>query len=429
MQKIIVILAAGLGTRMGGNIPKAQVEIAGKPMICHVLDRAIALNADQIIITLGDDMDHLRDLARNYCPNAKFAIQKERLGTGHALGIALEAIENPDQMGSLLVLYGDSPFLPLSLLEAMQGALLDQASDLVVAGFHASDPTGYGRLVLDEAGGLKAIIEHKEADDDTRQITLCNSGVMGFQTKYVRDWAQKIRNDNQKREYYLTDTAAIARAAGHKLSVATADHALLQGVDTPHALIIAQEFWQQQMRESLIAKGVKMVAPHTVFLHHDTVVEAGATLEPYVICGEAVTIKAGANIRAFSHLEGATIGENAQIGPYARLRPGAEIGESARIGNFVEVKKAVLEQGAKVNHLSYIGDAIIGAAANIGAGTITCNYDGVNKHKTKIGAGAFIGSNSALVAPVEIGAGAIVGAGSTITKTVSDHALAISRTP
>jgi bifunctional UDP-N-acetylglucosamine pyrophosphorylase/glucosamine-1-phosphate N-acetyltransferase len=350
-------------------------------------------------------------------------VQRERLGTAHAVLAAREVISAGAD--DLVIAFGDTPLISADTFARMRKPLRDGAS-LAVLGFHAADPTGYGRLIVDN-GRLIAIREQAEASAEERRITLCNAGVMAFDGRAALRIIEKIGNANSKGEYYLTDAVGIIRETGLTATVIETGEDEVRGINTKAQLAEAEQVMQARLRKAALDAGVTMIAPETVFLAPDTSFGKDVTIEPYVVIGPGVTIADGAVIHSFSHLVQASIGRNASVGPYARLRPGTSLGEGARIGNFVEAKAAVLEAGVKVNHLTYVGDAHIGANANIGAGTITCNYDGFNKYRTEIGAGAFIGSNSSLVAPLKIGNGAYVGSGSVVTKNVPDDALAVGR--
>ncbi|WP_262694573.1 bifunctional UDP-N-acetylglucosamine diphosphorylase/glucosamine-1-phosphate N-acetyltransferase GlmU [Kordiimonas aquimaris] len=414
-----IVLAAGKGTRMRSNLHKVLHPIAGKPMIMHLLDTVDALAPSKKILVVGDRAEQLRSAI----DDVEFALQTEQFGTGHAVQMALPALNGFS--GDLLVLYGDVPFVPLSVMEAMQAAR--ESASLVVLGFEASVPGAYGRLITDEDGSLARIVEFKDANETERAVTLCNSGMMLIAGDKAATWLEALDNNNAAGEYYLTDLVEIARDDGATSTVVTAAEHDVMGVNSRIDLAAAEAAFQALARINAMESGVTLMAPETVFFSHDTVIGRDVTIEPSVVFGPGVTVADGVTIKAFTHLEGATIHEDASVGPYARLRPGADIGAGSKIGNFVEIKKAKLDRGVKVSHLTYIGDATVGAEANIGAGTITCNYDGFLKYQTNIGAGAFIGSNSALVAPVNIGAGVIVGAGSVITKDVPSDALAVSR--
>jgi bifunctional UDP-N-acetylglucosamine pyrophosphorylase/glucosamine-1-phosphate N-acetyltransferase len=331
--------------------------------------------------------------------------------------------------GSVLVLYGDTPLLRTETLNRLRREL-DDGADLVVIGFEASDPTGYGRLLLDDGGTLMGIREEKDASETERALTLCNSGIMGFRSgKILADLLSRIGNANAKGEFYLTDAVALARADGLDARLVPSEGSEVLGVNSRAELAQAEAAMQARLRGEIMAGGATLIAPETVFLSHDTKVGKDVTIEPNVIIGPGVVIGDNVTIRGFCHIVGANIGANAVVGPFARLRPGTALGPKAHVGNFVEIKQAEIAEGAKVNHLTYIGDASVGARANVGAGTITCNYDGFAKHRTEIGAGAFIGSNTSLVAPVKIGEGAYIGSGSVISKDVPADALALSRAP
>ena len=417
----VIILAAGMGTRMKSALPKVMHAIAGRPMVMHLLDTVSGLAPDRLVVVVGPDMDQI---AAGVAP-VPTVIQAERLGTGHAVAQARAALGEFD--GDILVLYGDTPLITRATLDrllAERRGAHDPA--VVVLGFKPEDPGHYGRLVVG-AEGLKAIVEYRDATPDQRENPLCNSGVMAMDGTRLWSLIERIDNKNAKGEYYLTDVVALARADGACCSHVEGCTTELMGVNSRSELAKAEVVVQRQLRERAMDGGATLVDPATVWFSWDTRLGKDVTVWPHVVFGPGVTVGDGVEIKGFCHFEGCTIADGATIGPYARLRPGATIGEGAHIGNFVEVKQASIEPGAKVNHLSYIGDARIGAGANIGAGTITCNYDGVNKSHTDIGAGAFIGSNSCLVAPVTVGDGAYVGSGSVITKNVTPGALAVAR--
>ena len=419
----VVVLAAGDGKRMNSSCPKVTHELAGLPLIGHVLRAAGLAGADRIAVVVPPSTDDVARLVERHDPPAETFVQTERLGTAHAVLAARGALESaPDDV---LVLYGDTPLIGVDTLNRMREALADGAA-LVVLGFHASDPTGYGRLIM-ENGTLRVIREEKDASPPERRVKLCNGGVMGFRGLEILSLLDRIESDNASRECYLTDAVRIANNDGLTSVVVEAEESEVRGVNTRAELAAIEQIWQERRRNLAMEKGATLVAPDTVHFAHDTVVGRDVVIEPNVMFGPGTVVEDGATLRAYSYIEGARVGPGAVVGPFARLRPGAAIGEGAKIGNFCEVKNAEIGAGAKVNHLGYIGDATIGAAANIGAGTITCNYDGRSKHRTEIGAGSFIGSNSALVAPVTIGDKAYIASGSVITEDVEAGALAVAR--
>ncbi|MDF3814464.1 MULTISPECIES: bifunctional UDP-N-acetylglucosamine diphosphorylase/glucosamine-1-phosphate N-acetyltransferase GlmU [Rhodopseudomonas] len=422
-SSLTIVLAAGEGTRMRSSIPKVLHPVAGRSLLSHVLAAAPRGDADALAVVIGPDHQAVADEAKRARPDAAIVVQQQRRGTAHAVLTAREAIARGAD--DLLVVFGDTPLITAATLARLRAALQDGAA-LAVLGFRAADPTGYGRLVV-EGEQLVAIREQADASPDEARITLCNAGVMAFDGRTALRLLDGIGHANAKGEYYLTDAVDIARQLGLRASVIETSEDEVRGINTKAQLAQAEAVMQARLRQAALDAGVTMIAPDTVYLTADTSFGVDVTIEPFVVIGSGVSIADGAVIHSFSHLVGATIGKKALVGPYARLRPGTMIGEGAKIGNFVETKAAVLDAGAKVNHLTYIGDTHIGAGANIGAGTITCNYDGFKKHQTVIGAGAFVGSNSSLVAPVRIGAGAYVGSGSVITRDVADDALAVAR--
>jgi len=418
----VVVLAAGMGTRMKSALPKVMHKVAGKPMVNHVIDTAAHLKASKTMVVVGPEMPKLIEAV---APHPTFE-QTDRLGTAHGVLAAKEGLTG--LTGNVLVLYADSPLFTAETLDRLVKARQEGDYAVAVLGFRPDDPTGYGRLITDaKTGELTAIVEEKECDDAQRQITFCNSGVMCFRAEDMIATLEAIDNANAKGEYYLTDAVEVAQKKGQHCAAVEVDEAETLGVNSRTQLAVAEAILQERLRSHAMVEGATLIDPASVFFSSDTKLGRDVIVEPNVVFGPGVVVGDNTMIKAFSHLENCTVGEDADIGPYARLRPGAEIGKGAKVGNFVEIKKAVVEDGAKVNHLSYIGDARVGAKANIGAGTITCNYDGYRKQHTDIGAGAFIGSNSALVAPVEIGDGAIVGAGSTITGKVAADALTLTR--
>ena len=424
MKTSLIILAAGKGTRMNSELPKVLHPIAGDPMLVHAMAAGATLEPVHTIVVAGHGATEVTAATQRYDETAQVVVQSEQLGTAHAVAQARDALAGFD--GTAIVLYGDTPFVSPETLEDMMSA--SEGADVVVLGFKAADPGRYGRLVMDGTS-LERIVEFKDASEAERAITLCNSGVIACNAALLFDLIDVVGNENASGEYYLTDIIGLARSRGLTATAVTCDEAETLGVNSRAQLAEAEAAFQARARAILIEDGVTLQAPDTVFLARDTVIGRDALIEPNVVFGAGVTVESGAHIRAFSHLEGCHVSRGAVVGPYARLRPGAELEENAKVGNFVEIKNAVLAEGAKVNHLSYIGDAFVGAHANIGAGTITCNYDGVMKHHTHIGANAFIGSNTMLVAPVHVGEGAMTGSGSVITSDVEPDALALARAP
>jgi bifunctional UDP-N-acetylglucosamine pyrophosphorylase/glucosamine-1-phosphate N-acetyltransferase len=417
-----VILGAGKGTRMKSPLPKVLHPVANRPMIGHVLDALAALAPAREVVVLSPGQDAVAE----FVAPRPVAIQDPPLGTGHAVLAARGQLEG--FLGDVLILYADTPLIGSETLRRLQAALRGPPEAAVaVLTFRPPDPAGYGRVLLDAQGAVAAVVEHRDADAATRAIGLCNAGMMAVSSTRLWPLLERIGNANAKGEYYLTDIVALARQAGHRVAAVEAAADEVMGVNSQAELAQAEAALQAKLRRLWMDAGVCMTAPETVWLSADTRLAPGVLVEPNVIFGPGVTVEEGAVIHAFSHISGAAIGKGASVGPFARLRPGAELGAGARIGNFVEVKKARLGPGAKANHLTYLGDAEIGAGANVGAGTITCNYDGFDKAVTEIGEGAFVGSNTALVAPVRVGAGAIVAAGSVITRDVAPDALALAR--
>jgi len=424
-SSLTVVLAAGEGTRMRSGLPKVLHPVAGQPLLAHVLHAAPTGADSRLAVVIGPDHKAVADEVRRIRPDAETFVQRERLGTAHALLAARAAIARGAD--DLLVAFGDTPLISAETFMRMR-APLAQGAALTVLGFQAADPTGYGRLVM--AGHrLVAIREQADASAEERMITLCNAGVMAFDGRIALKIFDQIGNANSKGEYYLVDAVAIVRDMGLEAVVIETKEDEVRGINTKAQLAEAEAVMQARLRKQAMDAGVTLIAPETVYLAADTTFGKDVTIEPFVVIGPGVSIADGAVIHSFSHIVQAAIGRNASVGPYARLRPGTSLGEGARIGNFVETKAAILEAGVKVNHLSYIGDAEVGANSNIGAGTITCNYDGFSKHKTTIGKAAFVGTNSSLVAPVTIGNGAYIGSGSVITRDVPDDAMAVERSP
>jgi bifunctional UDP-N-acetylglucosamine pyrophosphorylase/glucosamine-1-phosphate N-acetyltransferase len=420
---LAVILAAGDSTRMKSSMSKVLHPIAGRPMIAHVMAAVAKAGVSDAALVVGRDAEAVAKAGMVDGISPKTFTQTDRLGTGHAVLAAKDAISRG--YDDILIGYGDVPLITPRTFTAAREKLAEGAY-VVVIGFHTDRPTGYGRLLV-ENDELVAIREEKDATDEERKVTWCNSGLMAVDGRKALMLLQQIGNGNAKGEYYLTDIVEIARAAGGKVVAVDAPEAELAGCNNRAELAALERVWQERRRHELMVSGVSMIAPETVFLSYDTEIGQDALIEPNVVFGPGVTVEQGAVIHAFSHLEGAHVSSGATVGPFARLRPGADLAAGSKVGNFCEVKNAKVGEGAKVNHLTYIGDAVVGAHANIGAGTITCNYDGVNKHETRIGANAFVGSNSSLVAPVSIGDGAYIASGSVITEDVPAEALAIGR--
>lgn len=419
-----IILAAGKGTRMKSDLHKVLHPIAGRPMLMHLLESVDALAPAQRIVVVGSGREQLEaSLAGAGCT---IAVQEPQLGTGHAVQQAEAALSAFD--GDVLILYGDVPLMSTATMQAMLDRLhAPDAPAVVVLGFEPEDTLNYGRVIA-ENGIIAKMVEHKDATEAERQVRLCNGGQMAVKAKDLFALLARVTNEgNAAKEYYLVDIVNIANREGRICAVITADPFELAGINSRAELATVEQDWQQRRRARAMDEGATLIAPETVWFAYDTRVGRDVVIAPNVVFGPGVTIDDQVTIHGFSHIEGATIAKGAEVGPFARLRPGAVLEEKSKVGNFVEVKKARLGKGAKANHLTYLGDADVGPGANIGAGTITCNYDGFFKYRTEIGAGAFIGSNSALVAPVTIGDGAIVAAGSVVTADVHADALAIAR--
>jgi bifunctional UDP-N-acetylglucosamine pyrophosphorylase / glucosamine-1-phosphate N-acetyltransferase len=420
---LAIVLAAGEGTRMRSARPKVLHAIAGRTLLAHVLATVAEAGVTTTAVVIGPGQEAVAAEAKRVLPRATCFVQQDRRGTAHAVLAAKSAInERPDD---ILVVYGDTPFVRPATLARLRAPLAAGAA-VAVLGFRPADATGYGRLIV--AGGeLIAIREEADASASERAIALCNGGIMALAGASALAILERIGDHNRKREFYLTDAVEIARSMTLSAVAVEVEEDEVRGINTKSQLAEAEAVEQQRLRKAALDAGVTLVAPETVFLSGDTKFGKDVVVEPYVVFGEKVQVGDGAVIHSFSHLAGADVGKGVSVGPFARLRPGTRLGDGSRIGNFVEVKEAVIEAGAKANHLSYIGDASVGAGANVGAGTITCNYDGSEKHRTEIGSGAFIGSNTALVAPVRIGDGAYVGSGSVITANVPAGALALAR--
>ncbi len=422
-SSLTIVLAAGDGTRMRSSLPKVLNPIAGEPMLAHVLASLPRGQNAAVAAVIAPHHEAVAHTVQKLRPEAAIFVQKDRLGTAHAVLQAADAIAAGAD--DVLVVFGDTPLITAATLERLR-APLAQGSAVVVLGFRAAVPTGYGRLIM-EGDQLAAIREENDATPLERMITLCNAGVMAMHGRHALNLLRRIGNGNAQGEYYLTDAVEIARTLELKASVVETTEDEVRGINTKSQLAEAEAAMQRKLRDAAMAEGVTLVAPDTIYLAADTRFGKDVTVEPFVVFGPGVTVGDGAVIRSFSHITEASIGNKAIVGPYARLRPGAMLGENVHVGNFVEVKATTIEAGAKANHLAYLGDAHVGANVNIGAGTITCNYDGFDKHRTEIGAGAFIGSNSALVAPIKIGEGAYVGSGSVVTKDVPADALVLER--
>jgi len=420
----VVILAAGQGTRMRSDTHKVLHPIAGKPMLLHLLATVEAMGAERRVVVVGKGREQLEAALHGH--GVATALQAEQKGTGHAVQMAEQALDGFD--GPLLILYGDTPFVTGETL----GRMLDRLAQpddpgVVVLASSPADGKTYGRVILGDADHISKMVEFKDANEAERAVKLCNSGMMAVGSKDLFRWLGQVGNANAAGEYYLPDIVMIAKDEGRAPVAIEGEPFETAGVNSRAELAHLELDWQRRRREEALEQGATLIDPESVWFSHDTKLGRDATIEPHVVFGPGVSIADGATIRAFSHIAGATISSGCEVGPFARLRPGTVLVDGAKVGNFVEVKNATLGKGAKANHLSYVGDANVGEKANIGAGTITCNYDGFGKYQTEIGAGAFIGSNSALVAPVSIGAGAIVGAGSVVTKNVAADELAIAR--
>jgi bifunctional UDP-N-acetylglucosamine pyrophosphorylase / glucosamine-1-phosphate N-acetyltransferase len=420
----VIILAAGQGTRMRSDTHKVLHPIAGRPLLLHLLDRIDALGGDKRVLVVGKGRDQVEAATAGL--GVTLALQTEQKGTGHAVQQAAAALAGYD--GPVLILYGDTPFVEAQTLRRMIDRLDgEDGPGVVVLASVQADPSNYGRIILGEGDRIAKMVEYRDASPEERAVDLCNSGMMAVRAKDLFRWLGEVGNDNAAREYYLPDVVNVAAAEGREAVVIEGDPYEAAGVNSRAELAHLELEWQRRRREQALDDGATLIDPESVWFAYDTKLGRDVTVEPHVVFGPGVSVADGATIHAFSHIEGASIGSKASIGPFARIRPGTRLGERSRVGNFVELKKADVGEGAKVNHLSYVGDATVGARANIGAGTITCNYDGFGKYPTVIGEDAFIGSNTALVAPVTVGKGAIVGAGSVITRDVEPDSLGIER--
>jgi bifunctional UDP-N-acetylglucosamine pyrophosphorylase / glucosamine-1-phosphate N-acetyltransferase len=420
---LTIVLAAGEGTRMRSATPKVLHPVAGQSLLAHVLSAAPKGAGTSLAVVIGPDHEEVDAEARRCRPDMETFVQRDRNGTAHAVLAAREALVRGTD--DLIIAFGDTPLISATTFARLR-APLGQGATLAVLGFRAADPTGYGRLLV-ENGHLVAIREQADAGPAEREVTLCNAGVMALDGRRALSILEKIGNANSKGEYYLTDAVTIVRDLGLEAVVIETGEDEVRGINTKAQLAEAESVMQARLRKAAMEAGVTLIAPETIFLAADTTFGKDVTIEPFVVIGPGVSIGDGAVIHSFSHIVQASVGKKASVGPYARLRPGTSLGEGTRIGNFVETKAATLEAGVKVNHLSYVGDAHVGANSNLGAGTITCNYDGFSKHRTEIGTGAFIGTNSSRVAPVRIGNGAYIGSGSVITRDVPDDAMAVER--
>ncbi|WP_294223615.1 bifunctional UDP-N-acetylglucosamine diphosphorylase/glucosamine-1-phosphate N-acetyltransferase GlmU [uncultured Shimia sp.] len=422
MSIALVILAAGKGTRMNSDLPKVLHPIANAPMLVHAMQAGTALAPERVVVVAGHGFDAVQSAAEDFNEEVVVVEQKEQNGTAHAVEVCREALK--DFGGDVIVLFGDTPFVRAETLKSMVAAKAENA--VVVLGFEAADPGKYGRLLM-SGDQLDRIVEFADASDEERAVTFCNSGVMLADRETLFSLIDDITPNNAQGEYYLTDVVGLARQRGLGVTAVACEESETLGINSRTHLAEAEAVFQARARQELMELGVTLQQPDTVMLSFDTVIGRDTTIEPNVYFGSGVTIESGTRIRAFSHLEGCHVSRGAVVGPYARLRPGAELSENVHVGNFVEIKNADVGEGTKVNHLSYIGDATLGAGTNIGAGTITCNYDGVMKHRTTIGDKVFIGSNTMFIAPVTVGNEAMTGSGSVITKDVPDAALAIAR--
>lgn len=420
---LFIVLAAGEGTRMNSSLLKVLHKIAGLPLICHVIKQIELAGVSQLAVIVGAGAEEVTKVVQSFAKNVMIFEQKERLGTAHAVLSARLALQKG--VDDVLIVFGDTPLIEQATLRKVR-AQLAEGADVVVSGFHASDPTGYGRL-LKKNGKLVAIVEEKDASDEEKKISFCSGGIFAINGKHALSLLEKVNNHNLKKEYYLTDLVSIASCEGLEVRIVEVPFDNVIGINNCFELSEADALWQKRKAQSLMLSGVTILKPETVYFSYDTEIEPGVMIEPNVYFGLGVKVKSGAIIHAFSYLEGTMVGEDARIGPYARLRSGTELARSVKIGNFCEVKQAKVGESSKINHLSYIGDAEIGAYSNIGAGTITCNYDGFRKHKVMIGDHAFIGSNSALVSPLIIGDGSYIASGSVITENVPMNSMALGR--
>ena len=420
-----IILAAGEGRRMKSKLPKVMHKVASRSMVGHIIDLIKLIDVKETVAVIGPDMDILREHILSQGTSIRCVVQEKRLGTAHAVKIGMEELPS---YGDVLVLYGDTPFITASTIERMKTLLeANSKNALVVLGFNVKEPSEYGRLIVNERNELQEIVEYLDCSLEQREIGLCNSGVMLISHKYVKDLISSVDNKNAKKEYYLTDLVKIARDQKLVCQYVAVNKEEALAMNNREELAEAEKIIQVALRDEIIKKGVTLIDKESVYFARDTKIESDVVIYPNVFFGTGVEIKSGAVIKAFSHLEGTRVGRNAIVGPFANLRPGTILEDNAKVGNFVEIKNSHIEEGTKINHLSYIGDSEIGKNVNIGAGTITCNYDGFVKHKTKIDDGVFVGSNVSLVAPLSIGAESIIGAGSVITDSMEKDSLAVAR--
>ncbi|MCH9754024.1 MAG: bifunctional UDP-N-acetylglucosamine diphosphorylase/glucosamine-1-phosphate N-acetyltransferase GlmU [Alphaproteobacteria bacterium] len=425
MNLSAIILAAGEGSRMKSSIPKVMHKVASRSMVGHILDLSKDIGTSNAIAVVGPRMGQLEDYIRSEDSSVRCVVQEKRLGTADAVKIGMSLVKNDDD---ILVLYGDTPFVTSDTIERMKQTLKSSSkSALVVLGFNVDVESEYGRLVVNKGSELEKIVEYLDCDVNERDIELCNSGVMLINGKYAKNLISKVKNNNAKKEYYLTDLVEIARKDGLLCHYVAVEQEEALAVNTRQELAEAEYAIQTKMREDFIKNGVTLIDPETIYFAHDTKIENDVTIYPNVFFGLGVEVKSGAVIKSFSHIESTVVGKDATVGPFANLRPGTVLEENTKVGNFVEIKNSHICKGTKISHLSYIGDSEIGSEVNIGAGTITCNYDGIAKHKTIIGEGSFIGSNSSIVAPINIGSNSMIAAGSVITEDVADGDLSVAR--
>jgi len=424
MQSVVIILSAGMGTRMQSDLPKVLHNIACEPLLIHSMRTAAAMDCQKTIIVAGHGSEEVEKVAINFNPNAEIVIQSEQLGTAHAVNQARGKLL--DFNGEVFILYGDTPFIKPNTLKNMS-KLRENGSNIVVLGFNTDEQNSYGRLIITEDGSLEEIVEFKDATDDQKKINYCNSGVICTDTNLLFDLVSEIENKNANNEFYLTDIIKLAKNRNLKCATVECSESEAMGINSRVELAHAESYFQEEKRTEMMLNGVTLTDPNTVWFSSDTVIGRDTIIEQNVIFGPETTVESHALIKSFSHIEGAHISKGAIVGPFARLRPGAELANNSKVGNFCEVKESQIGEGAKVNHLSYIGDAKIGDNVNIGAGTITCNYDGVSKHLTEIGNRAFIGSNTSLVAPIQLGSDTMTASGSVITSNIPDKALGIAR--